>query len=424
MMKKLHLYAVGFAESDRQLLAGFIKLVALIDGHVFTLSPEPECAIVIVNQQSGVGVKTLQNPVNGTAYIAYSETLADGVAAMTRRKCAGAPGDSGRDQDQASQSKIWDLIGPIRLVPLREILHAVVQWRIENHIDRNLAPTRVANASIHEAVTHEPLLAPHRKLAHLLRIISRTRSEQTAQTIHGIAGLQITMFHQSQQVGIRMAPPASGKTTSLAEPATRQTSLAEPATGWMAALVACTRSLSATPNSLPMQAGNFQLISMQRFEWELAHGLSGGVLFPGIAHMQYFYLKSWPDFAALGVEHAIDLRVCALLSARPVTMAQILKEFPTDQPAVIALINACALLGFLNDAPQDLLIPIGATPNFAAQGEPPRVNGYLPMHSSEIGAQHDVLAKQSQKNSNHPALGFSGLFSKLRSALSFAPTKQ
>jgi hypothetical protein len=123
------------------------------------------------------------------------------------------------------------------------------------------------------------------------------------------------------------------------------------------------------------------------------------------------------------------LRICALLTSRPSSVAQLLRAFPVEQAGVVALLNGCALLGCLRDAPIDLLsAPVTyaeATAREDSTQQMPRfANTRSEVRSSAITeriaqARRDALPKSASQKST--AQGFTGFLGKLRAALTFSP---
>jgi hypothetical protein len=371
-MKRLSVSAVGLAVSDRLLLSAFIDLVALTDGHVFALDAAADAAIVFVNPASADGAALLVKPSPGIQYVSYGNIASN-------RPFAG-----------------WTLPMPVRLGPLREILISIVERR---RLEKGTLKTDARSDAIakenreaiaeQETQTSGPHVAPHPKLEHLLRMLERVAKDRVAHAIYGVAGVEISLF------------PDIGKVTISGEN-----------DAWGAALLAATRNLTAMPRVGAHIDKNAKLLTFEQFRWQLARVLSQGLLLPGIAEMQKFSLIRWPDFGTFGAASPYELRLCAMLTSQPESIERMLKVVPCKRTDVIALLNACALVRCLRDAPSDLLTSVSGSENSAdlLQVLAARTNAIAKKAVSEIAVQ----PSQTQR-------GMLGFLGKLRAALSFTP---
>jgi hypothetical protein len=373
-MKRLSASAVGLAASDRLLLSAFIDLVALTDGHVFALDMAADAVIVFVNPASAEGDALLGKPSPGIHYVSYGNTASN-------RPFVG-----------------WTLPMPVRLGPLREILISIVERRrSEKGLVKIDARSEVSAKESRETVNPEretqttgPLVAAHRKLEHLLRMLERVAKDRVAHAIYGVAGVEITLF------------PDIGKVTISGEH-----------DAWGAALLGATRNLTAMPRVGAHIDKNAKSLSFEQFRWQLARTLSQGLLLPGIAEMQKFSLLRWPDFGTLGAASPHELRLCAMLTSQPESIERMLRVVPCKRTDVVALLNACALVRCLRDAPSDLLTSASGSENSA---------DFVPALAPQTNvAPKTVMPETAPAQPSQTQRGMLGFLGKLRAALSFAP---
>jgi hypothetical protein len=368
-MKRLSVSAVGLALSDRLLLSAFIDLVALTDGHVFALDMADDAAIVFFNPASAEGAALFGKPSPGTHYVSYG-------TAVLNRPFAG-----------------WTLPVPVRLGPLRDILISIVEKRRSEKGVLNPDSPPVAHMQaphVESTQTSGPLVAAHRKLEHLLRMLERVAKDRVAHAIYGVAGVEITLFPDIAKITVR----SENK-------------------DWGAALLGATRNLTALPRVGAHIDKNATLLTFEQFRWQLARVLSQGLLLPGIAEMQRFSLLRWPDFGTLGAANPYELRLCAMLTSQPESIERMLKVVPCKRAEVIGLLNACALVRCLRDAPNDLLTSAsgGENPIDLSQILTART-GALPKNAAP-----EIVPAQPSPTQR----GMLGFLGKLRAALSFAP---
>lgn len=353
-MKRIEVGAVGLPMSERLLMGGFVELVALTDGHVFRLCDFADAPIVICNPANTEAVALLRHPKPGIAYIQYGMP-----------ECSYGQG-------------VWCLSLPVRLAPLREIMMAIVEQR--NAWLKSGALTQEASAAKNLAALPVPA---HRKLEHVLRLLGSILQSQIPHSFVGIKGVKITVFPQLNAVYIQCEPGIDF---------------------WQKALATSQRvSIFSRMDAKPLL--ELQPISIAHFRWELAQHLSAGMLLPGLASRQEFGLTRWPDFGTMAAGSAYDLRIVALIATRPTSVVGILKTVPHTLEGVIALLNGCALVGCLRDAPADLLRSV-------------EIQEPLPALFGKYMPQAPVRATLPAQT---PQRGFLGMLSKLRAALSYVP---
>ena len=351
-MKRIEVTCIGLSMSDRLLVGGFVELIALTDGHVFRLCDDAEAPIVICNPANSAAA-ALSHPKLGIAYIKYGtqEFICDG-------------GD-------------WGINLPLRLAPLREIMISIIAQRREWQNSAVLAPVLSAAANS----TALPVPA-HRKLEHALRLLDSIVQSRIPHSFIGIKGVKILILPQHSAVYIQCEVGISA---------------------WQQALANAKQRLSIFEREDARPVSGLAPISLAHFRWELARHLSAGMLLPGLASRLEFALTRWPDFGTLGAGSAFDLRIVALIVNRPSSIASILSTVPHTREGVIALLNSCALIGCMHDAPADLL------GNGALQKRMPA--------GAMAAPDHAIVNFPTPA----PQRGFLGMLAKLRAALSFVP---
>jgi hypothetical protein len=308
-VKKLFASAVALPVSERLLLAGFLDLVALTDGHVFCLNADPQAPIRFINTASQAGMEILAHREQGIAYI-----------------CLGS-------ESVASDEGVWHLPMPIRFSVLRGVLAAVVAQRAQWH-RKELAQMKLGTAlenarEILIARTEvNPELATvsaHRRLEQFLRVLDRALRQGLPQQFRGIPDLELILTPLTGEVFLRSLSVRP----------------------WLELISRSKQSVFLTPFDAQITHQDYKALSVARFRWQLARHMSYGVLLPSIAHLGQFGLSRWPDFGALGVDDRYDLRVCALMANRAVSVEMIMQLCSVSRLAAIGLINACALDGSL-----------------------------------------------------------------------------
>ena len=303
-MKRIEVGTIGLPMSERLLIGGFVELVALTDGHVFSLCDYADAPIVICNPANSAAAALLSHPKPGIAYIQYGMP-----------ECSYGLG-------------VWLLSLPVRLAPLREIMMAIVEQR--NAWLKSGALTQEVSAAKNLAALPVPA---HRKLEHVLHLLASILQSQIPHSFVGIKGVKIIVFPQLNAVYIQCESGIDS---------------------WQKALASASQRVSFFSRMDAKPPIELQPISIAHFRWELARHLSAGMLLPGLASRQEFGLTRWPDFGTMAGS-AYDLRIVALIATRSSSIAGILKAVPYTLEGVIALLNACALVGCLRDAPADLL---------------------------------------------------------------------
>ena len=351
-MKRVDVVAVGLSASDQLLVGAFLDLIALADGHVFGLCDRLDSPIVICNPDDSYAAELLNNPKRGVAYVQY-----------------GAP-------DHRFGPQLWRLGMPVRLGPLREIMVGIVERRREWTSSGWFVEAARANSSLSPSPVAPPVLA-HRKLEQVLGVLESVVKSRIPHLFNGIAGVEIEVFPQTNLVYIRCETDSKS---------------------WQKALADSTQPITAFSRIGAKPIANTQPISVAQFRWELARHLSAGMLLPGIAAKQDFGLIRWPDFGAMSAG-AFDIRIVALIATRQASIATMLRTVPYTREGVIALLNGCALVGCMRDAPEDLL------------------------HSVDLRELNADTQKQMRAVATAvsaiPQRGFSGMLNKLRAALTF-----
>ena len=343
--------------SERLLIGGFVELVALTDGHVFRLCDYADAPIVICNPANAEAAALLSHPKPGIAYIQYGMP-----------ECSFGQG-------------VWCLSLPVRLAPLREIMMAIVEQR--SAWLRSGALTLEASAATNLAALPVPA---HRKLEHVLHLLASILQSQIPHSFVGIKGVKITVFPQQNAVYIQCESGIDS---------------------WQKALATTTQRVSIFSRMDAKPMIELQPLPIAHFRWELARHLSAGMLLPGLASRQEFGLTRWPDFGSMAAGSTYDLRIVALIATRPSSIVGILKTVPYTLEGVIALLNACALVGCLRDAPADLLRSVEIQEPLPAP---------FGRHTPEAPVRATLTLPAPA-----PQRGFLGMLSKLRAALSFVP---
>lgn len=356
-MKRIDAASIGLSMSDRLLVGGFVDLIALTDGHIFRLCDNADAPIVICNPANSAAAALLSHPKPGIAYIQYDTP-----------------------EFICSRGK-WCLNLPLRLAPLREIMISIIAQRREWQNSAVLAPLLSAAANS----TALPVPA-HRKLEHALRLLDSIVQSRIPHSFTGIKGVKILILPQQSAVYIHCEVGISA---------------------WQQALANATQRLSIFAREDARPESELAPISLAHFRWELARHLSAGMLLPGLASQVEFGLTRWPDFGTLGAGSAFDLRIVALIVNRPSSIAGILSNVPYTREGVIALLNSCALIGCMSDAPEDLL------GNVAVQKRMPAL-----LAARAVAAPNHAVLKMPIPA---PQRGFLGMLGKLRAALSFVP---
>ena len=378
-MKRIDVVAVGLSASDQLLIGAFLDLIALADGHVFRLCEHLNAPIVIYNPADSNAAELLNDPKRGVAYIQY-----------------GVP-------DQSFGPHLWCLGMPVRLGPLREIMSGIVERRREWTTGGGFVQAASSSPSPNPSPATQPVLA-HRKLEQVLGVLECVVKSRIPHLFNGIPGVEIEVFPQTNLVYIRREAGTDCWQKALADSAQPVTAFAH---------------IGAKPTA------DTQPITVAQFRWELARHLSAGMLLPGIAAKQEFGLIRWPDFGAMSAG-AFDLRIVALIATRQASIASMLRTVPYTREGVIALLNGCALVGCMGDAPEDLLLSADAQkPSADMQKLSPdmqklNADTQKPMRALFAnrvapGENQTVATAASQT----PQRGFSGMLSKLRAALSF-----
>ena len=357
LVKRIDVFSVGLTMSDRLLVGAFLDLVALADGHVFRLCEHRDAAIVLVNPADVQAVALLQHPQAGVAYIQY-----------------GMP-------ESIFSRDVWRLGAPVRLTALRDILIGIVALRREWKSSGVLVPG--AQVDTDRAALPVPA---HRKLEHVLGVLDAAVHSRIPHALCGVPGVEIVVFPDRSAVYIHCEPDISA---------------------WQQALVNTQRPIAALSRIGARPTLGIQPISVAHFRWELARHLSAGMLLPGLASRLEFGLTRWPDFGTMTAGSAFDLRIVALITTRPSSIANILRAVPYTREGIVALLNGCALVGCMRDAPADLLHRADAQRQLSVQ----------------TGVRATAAASQTPAAvpTPTPRRGFAGVLSKLRAALSFVP---
>jgi hypothetical protein len=306
-VKKLFASAVALPVSEQVLLAGFLDLVALTDGHVFGFNSDTQAPIRFINLATQAGIEALAQREHGIAYI-----------------CLGS-------DCVASDEGVWHLPTPIRFGSLRGILVGVVaqraQWHRKEHMKFAAAPENAREVLAARVAVNPDLVtvSAHRKLEQFLRVLERALQQSVQQQFHGIPGLELILTPLSGEVSWR----------------------GQGAENWLALVSRTRQSIFITPRAAHITKKDYETISLARFRWQLARHISNGVLLPSIAHLGQFSLSRWPDFGALGVTDPYDLRACALIANRAASIEMIAQLCGVSRADAIGLINACALDGCL-----------------------------------------------------------------------------
>jgi hypothetical protein len=364
-VKKLFASAVALPVAEQLLLAGFLDLVALTDGHVFGFNSDTKAPIRFINMASQAASETLAQREQGIAYI-----------------CLGS-------ESLVSEEGVWHLPTPIRFGALRGILVAVVAQRAQWH-RKELAQMKFTAApeNAREILAARTALNPdlatvtvHRKLEQFLRLLERALHQSVLQQFNGIPGLELILTPLTGEVSLRC---------QNTEP-------------WLELISRTRESIFITPRVAHVSKQNFETLSLARFRWQLARHISHGLLLPGIAHLGQFSLSRWPDFGVLGVTDQYDLRACALMANRAVSIEMIMQLSSVSRADAIGLINACALNGCIRGVSSTCVLE-------AISPQPPRTEQAPKPEAKSIPAPEKR--------------GFVALLSKIRVALGLAISAQ
>lgn len=358
-IKQIDVVCVGLTLSDQLLIGAFLQLVAANEGQVFRICEHSDAPVIIFNPANEEAAMLLRNPQRGVAYIQYGES-------------------------EHTFSRVWRLATPARLPALREILTGILEQRREWTFSGALARETIAGQ----------ILAPvpaHRRLEHVLGLFEGVVQSRIPHAINGVSGVEIVVYPQSNTVYIECDANISS---------------------WQQALVDTQRPVSALSRVGARPLAELNPISFAQFRWELARHLSAGMLLPGLVARERFGLTRWPDFGSLSAGSALDLRIVALIASRPMSVAGMLKTIPYTREGIIALLNGCALVGCLADAPADLLRSVDLQSAASALAGTRSVPA--PIQPAPSLTSH-TLPKQK------PQRAFTGMLSKLRAALGFVP---
>ncbi len=357
-MKQIDVLCVGLTLSDQLLIGAFLQLIAANEGQVFRICEHSDAPVVIFNPANDEAAMLLRSPHRGVAYIQYGES-------------------------EYTFSRVWRLATPVRLPALREILAAILEQRREWTFSGALARETVVGENF------APVPA-HRRLEQILGIFEGAVQSRIPHAISGISGVEIVVFPQSNAVYIECDANVSS---------------------WQQALADTQRPVSALSRVGARPPADTKPISFAQFRWELARHLSAGMLLPGLVGRAQFGLTRWPDFGSLSAGSAFDLRIVALIASRPMAIAGMLKTIPYSREGIIALLNGCALVGCLADAPADLLRSVDLQ---SAVGLLAGARSMPAIQPTPSLTRHTLPTQKPQR-------AFTGMLSKLRAALGFVP---
>ena len=359
--KRIDVTSVGLPMSDQLLLRALLQLIAPIGGHDFALSDDNDAPIVVFNPADSQAETLMRNPQHGVAYIQY-----------------GTP--------EIIHRQVWRLAKPVRLPAMREILTGIVEQRREWKFSGALAP----KAEVSQSLPSTPVPA-HRRLEDVLKVLENVVQSRIPHSLSGISGVEALVLPLNNAVYIQCDPSAGV---------------------WHKALVETQRPIAAFSHIGARPMSETKPISIAHFRWELARHLSAGMLLPGIACRQEFALTRWPDFGTMTPGSAFDLRIVALITARPTSIANMLKTVPYTREGIIALLNCCAVVGCLSDAPADLLHSVEAQTLKPEQ-----------LREPSVAAPNRAAATLTNQAMPSPQVkrGFAGVLSKLRAALTYSP---
>ena len=359
-IKRIDVGSIGLPLSDQLMLRAFLQLVAPIGGHDFRLSDGNDVPIVIFNPGDSKAEMLMRNPQRGVAYIQY-----------------GMP--------EMSYGRVWRLATPVRLPTLREVLAGIIEQRREWKFSGALAP----KAEVSQSLAPTPVPA-HRRLEDVLAVLESIVQSRIPHALCGISGVEILVFPLNNTVYIQCEPGAA----------------------WQKALIDTQRPISALSHIGARPMAEIKPISIAHFRWELARHLSAGMLLPGIAGQSKFALTRWPDFGTMTAGSAFDLRIVALITTRPTSIANMLQTVPYTREGIIALLNCCAVVGCLSNAPADLLHSVEAQtsqPGLLPEPSVPAPKRAIPTLTNQ------ALPRPNEKH------GFASVLNKLRAALNYSP---
>lgn len=204
----------------------------------------------------------------------------------------------------------WALQRPVRLSNLREVLSAVTS---EQAID-----SKVDN----------PVLE-HRKLEYWLGLLERFESQGDAWELKGFKDLRVRIYFKHKRVYLSDEKK------------------------WSQQVIHTSRALATAIPDEGLPTADYSQ-SIDQFRWQLCQLLSGGLLLPGIADRSTFNISNWPDFGVLGANQN-HMKLSALFHGRDLTIPKAAEISALAVSTVIDFINACAALGLLKDAPEQLL---------------------------------------------------------------------
>jgi hypothetical protein len=268
----------------------------------------------------------------------------------------------------------YALTNPVRLQPLKDVLSAI-------SIRMKHSGAAVQGLSLSDAVP------AHRKLEALLRVLDQAEKAATSKHISGIHGLQLVVLPAPRQVMVR----------------------ADSGT-WEQALLAYQGTPQLEDKTVASHAG-FMILSIDKFRWRIATLISHGMLLPGLALHTTFALRAWPDFGRLG-QNPMHMRLAALFTVKPHSLSGACDATGATRDEVIGFMNACGTQRLIQDVSANLLSvdrdwrPEAQVSPSATKVEPMR----RPMTRAHVTVTHGVANEASSR-------GFSGLLSKLRSAL-------
>jgi hypothetical protein len=296
-MKKLFASSTGLGKSDQLLLAAYLDLVALTDGHVFGLRDDPGAAIHFIKVSTPDGAAALAERVPGLAYV-----LVDSL-------------------ESSKADGVWNLASPIRFEPLRELLIDIVSkralWALQG---------LTLSAPPKDSLLNITVFSGHRKLEQILNAVDRALEAGTPQEFFGVDGLDIVFFPKRKLFSFRSQGPLHS---------------------WLEYFAKSSKAISIRPCPLHMVDQQAVTVTLARFRWELTRRLSRGILLPGIALMTEFNMSRWPNFDELGGNSPQDLRACALLFSRVASIEAAVQASGISRVEAIGLLNACALEGCL-----------------------------------------------------------------------------
>ena len=359
-MKRLKCAAIGLPINEKLLLGSLLELVALTDGQVFALLDDDfESDIVFLDPESTDGRTYMAKP--NTGLVSQIHYRPEGLALQ--------------------ESVTWVLQPPLRFGSLRMMLTDVVEKRrpVMQALPRAQADGLQLKSST--AAGQQNAIAAHRKFEHLIGMLQRLGPNSRPKLVHGPQDVQIVIDAAKRKVVIT----------------------GEEAANWQRQIKQCTQAIALVIVQAPEPAPEAIVLTLEQFYWGISKHIGSLVLLPGIAGFETFCLARWPDLGALGAG-PFDLRMCALLINRELSMGNIMRAVPIANSSLIGFLNGCALLGCMRHTPADLL-DSAERPKICPQPSP---SSLLPAIASK-----PAITPERQ--------GFLGLLSKLRSALRFNP---